>query len=225
MRGVFFSLMDSYKLFLDQFQRAINDANRDINDVELIAISKKKPISQIKEIYSQGQKAFGENQLNEIEEKWIPIQNSMNDFHLHFVGTLQSRKVRSILDHCEYIHSVDRIKIIKIIKDYENETGNKRKYFIQINTGNEKQKSGVLINNADKFISECKNNYKLEIYGLMCLPPINDNPTKHFLNLKAIAKNNNIKKLSMGMSNDFAEAIKCGSTHIRIGTKIFGPRS
>ncbi len=213
-----------YKDFIIEFQKALESAGRDIHEVELIAVSKKKPITDIKKVYELGQLSFGENQIQEIESKWVEFKKARKNIVLHYIGTIQSRKVRSILENCDVIHSVDRVKIVKLIKKFENETGIKREYFLQINTGNESQKSGILLEEADKFIEECKNNYELNISGLMCLPPIDQKPSKHFDILKDLAKNHNLTKLSMGMSHDFKEAIKCGSTHIRIGTSIFGKR-
>ena len=130
-----------------------------------------------------------------------------------------------IHENCEVIHSIDRIKVVKLFTETEKLKNVRRKYFIQINTGNEPQKSGVMLSEADAFISDCIENYSLNIIGLMCIPPLNEDPQKHFLTLGVLAKNFNLSSLSMGMSNDFEIAIKCGATHIRIGTKIFGERN
>ena len=122
------------------------------------------------------------------------------------------------------IHSVDRLKVIKLIKEFENSTGIQRKYFLQINTGNEPQKSGILLNEAESFIEDCKNVHNFDVFGLMCLPPIDEDPSRHFNILRGLAKNHKLSSLSMGMSHDFKTAIKCGATHVRIGTSIFGER-
>ncbi len=216
--------MTRFEEFKKQFEKATLEAGRDIGEIELIAVSKKKPLSDIKDIFNQGHSSFGENQIQEIEKKWPQFKSDHKSIKLHFLGGIQSRKVNSILNACDAIHSIDRYKIVKKIKEYEHDSHIQKKYFIQVNTGNEPQKSGVPINDADEFIQNCKTNFNLKIEGLMCLPPLDEDPKEHFLNLKSISKNHNLPSLSMGMSNDFEEAIKCGSTHIRVGTLIFGER-
>ena len=214
-----------YKNFLDKFNKAVLDAGRDIEEIELIAVSKKKPLDDIKKVFNEGQLSFGENQIQEIETKWIDFKNNNKNIKLHYVGSIQSRKTNSILSHCDVIHSVDRLKIVKLIKQFENDTGIKEKYFLQINTGDEPQKSGVLLKESDSFIEECRSVHNFNISGLMCLPPIDEDPAKHFNILKSLADNHKLSSLSMGMSHDFETAIKCGATHIRVGTSIFGERA
>ena len=214
-----------YKSFLEQFNNAALKAGRNIEEIELIAVSKKKPLEDIKKVFNQGHLSFGENQIQEIERKWSYFKKSNSNIQLHFIGNIQSRKVRSIHENCDVIHSVDRMKVVKLFAELENLKNVRRKYFIQINTGNEPQKSGVMLSDANKFISECLESYNLNIVGLMCIPPINEDPKRHFSTLAELAKNFNLSLLSMGMSNDFNSALECGATHIRIGTKIFGERS
>ena len=214
-----------YENFIAQFSKAVLEARRNIEEIELIAVSKKKPLKDIRKVYEMGHLSFGENQIQEIETKWIDFKKENTNITLHYVGSIQSRKTNSILEHCDVVHSVDRIKVVKLIKEFEKNRGIKRKYFLQINTGNEMQKSGIMLEEADSFIDECKNDYNLDIHGLMCLPPIDEDPAKHFNRLKGLAENHNLSSLSMGMSNDFVTAIQCGATHIRIGTSIFGART
>ncbi len=214
-----------YKDFLEQFNKAVLEAGRDIEEIEVVAVSKKKPLNDIKKVFNEGQLSFGENQIQEIESKWIDFRKENKNISLHYVGSIQSRKTNSILKHCDVIHSVDRLKIVKLIRQFEQDTGIKRKYFIQINTGDEPQKSGVLLKESDSFIEECKSIHNFNISGLMCLPPMNEDPINHFNILKSLAKNHRLSSLSMGMSHDFKTAIKCGATHIRIGTSIFGKRA
>ncbi len=214
-----------YKKFLAQFNKVVLETGRDINEIELIGVSKKKPSEDIKKVLDQGHFSFGENQIQEIERKWPDLKKLNSNIQLHFIGNIQSRKVGSIHENCEVTHSLDRMKVIKLFAEIEQHTNVKRKYFIQINTGSEVQKSGVMLSEADKFITECLESYNLNILGLMCIPPLNEDPKKHFLTLADIAKNFNLKSLSMGMSNDFETALECGATHIRIGTKIFGERN
>ena len=214
-----------YKEFMSVFQKAVLAAGRDIEEIDLIAVSKRKPIEAINQVYKAGQLSFGENQIQEIERKWPDFKKENSNSLLHFIGNIQSRKVGSIHENCEVIHSLDRIKVVKLFAEIEKLKNVRRQYFIQINTGNESQKSGVILSNANKFISECLESYNLNIVGLMCIPPLNEDPKEHFLMLADMAKNFNLSSLSMGMSDDFHIALECGATHIRIGTKIFGERN
>ena len=217
--------MSDYKNFLNNLEKSVQLVNRNIEEVDLIAVSKKKPSENIQIVINDGHTSFGENQIQEIERKWPDLKKLNSNIQLHFIGNIQSRKVGSIHENCEFIHSIDRMKVVKLFAKIEKHKNVKRKYFIQINTGNESQKSGVMLSDADAFISECLENYSLNIVGLMCIPPLNEDPQKHFLTLADLAKNFNLSSLSMGMSNDFEIALKCGATHIRIGTKIFGERN
>ena len=217
--------MSLYQNYFNQFKSAVSAAHRDIGEIDLIAVSKKKPSSDIRKVIDQGHISYGENQIQEVENKWTDLKNEFAHLKLHFIGGIQSRKVKSIYAHCDVVHSLDRLKIVKMFSELETAQGLSRDYFIQINTGDESQKSGVILSEADKFISTCIENYNVKIIGLMCIPPFNDDPKKHFLMLSDMAKNFNLPSLSMGMSNDFEVALKCGATHIRIGTKIFGERN
>ena len=217
--------MSRYKNFLSSLEVSLRSANRNSQDIELIAVSKKKSAKDIQQVIGEGHLSFGENQIQEIESKWPELKNLNSNITLHFIGSIQSRKVEQIHKYCEVIHSIDRKKIVKKFAELETSGNIKRKYFIQINTGNESQKSGVLFNEASEFISDCKSNYNLDIIGLMCLPPIDEDPRKHFTKLADLGKKFNLNYLSMGMSGDYQVALECGATHIRIGTHIFGERS
>ena len=216
--------MSNYKNFLSSLEASLKNANRNSQDVELIAVSKKKSVTDIQEVIDEGHRSFGENQIQEIESKWPDLKKLNSNINLHFIGSIQSRKVEQIHKHCEVIHSIDRKKIVKKFAELEASVDVKRKYFIQINTGNELQKSGVLFDEADEFVSDCKSSYNLNIVGLMCLPPIDEDPRNHFSKLADLAKKFNLNCLSMGMSGDYQVALECGATHIRIGTHIFGER-
>ena len=203
---------------------AVSEANRDIDEIDLIAVSKKKLSDDIRKVINLEHTSYGENQIQDVEKKWVDLKKEFPSLKLHFIGGIQSRKVKSIYTHCDVVHSLDRMKIVKLFSELETAQGISKDYFIQINTGDESQKSGVLVSEADKFISSCIENYNLNIVGLMCIPPFDEDPQKHFMTLSNMAKNFNLPSLSMGMSNDFKVALKCGATHIRIGTKIFGER-
>ena len=217
--------MSTYKNFIKQLEESSRLASRNIDEIELIAVSKKKSISDIQSVIDEGHILFGENQIQEIENKWSALKKSNLNIELHFIGSIQSRKVDSIHKNCEVIHSIDRMKIVKLFAQLETTKSLRRKYFIQINTGNEPQKSGVLFQDAGEFITDCISNYNLNIIGLMCLPPINEDSRKHFIKLRDLAKKFNFDCLSMGMSGDYQIALECGATHIRIGTQIFGERN
>ena len=217
--------MSNYKNFLSSLEKSVKAANRNIEEIDLIAVSKKKPITEIQSVIDEGHVSFGENQIQEVEDKWIDLKNEFSKLKLHFIGGIQSRKVKSIYQHCDVIHSLDRIKIVKLFNELEVTHAVAKEYFVQINIGDEPQKSGVLLTQAEEFISSCIVNYNLNIVGLMCIPPFDENPKKHFKTLASIAKNHHLNSLSMGMSNDFETALNCGATHIRIGTKIFGERN
>ena len=217
--------MNSYDKFLGIYKNAVVNAHRNLNDVELIAVSKKKSSEEIKEVIQSGHLSFGENQMQEVENKWVTLRKDFPEIKLHFIGAIQSKKVKSIFQHCDVIHSIDRMKIVDLFSELENKNQIAKEYFIQINIGDEDQKNGVRMSDADEFIANCKNNYNLKIIGLMCLPPFGEDPKKYFVRLKEIASKHNLNSLSMGMSGDFEVAIDCGATHIRIGTQIFGPRN
>ena len=217
--------MNNYKNFINNLEKTVQLANRNIEEIDLIAVSKKKPAQDIQSVIDDGHTSFGENQIQEIERKWPNLKKLNSNIQLHFIGNIQSRKVESIHENCEIIHSIDRMKVVKLFADIEKHKNIRRKYFIQINTGNEPQKSGVMLSEANQFITESIENFKLNIVGLMCIPPIDEDPKTHFLTLADMAKNFNLSSLSMGMSNDFETALECGATHIRIGTKIFGERN
>ena len=217
--------MSRYQNFLSSLEVSLRSANRSLQDIELIAVSKKKSATDIQKVIEEGHLSFGENQIQEIESKWPDLKKLNSNINLHFIGSIQSRKVEQIHKHCEVIHSIDRKKIVKKFAELETSGDIKRKYFIQINTGNELQKSGVLFDEADEFVSDCKSSYNLNIVGLMCLPPIDEDPRNHFSKLADLAKKFNLNCLSMGMSGDYQVALECGATHIRIGTHIFGERS
>ncbi len=216
--------MSRYLDFINQFQTAVQSSKRDISEIELIAVSKTKSVQEIEKVINEDHFSFGENKLQEIEDKWVTLKDTYPQVRLHYLGAIQSRKINSIHKYCDVIHSLDRFKIVNKFNELEAQSHIKREYFIQINTGNEQQKAGVLFSDADQFIGECLSNYQINIIGLMCLPPVEEDPKKHFKNLRTLAEKFNLKSLSMGMSGDYEHAINAGSTHIRIGTNIFGKR-
>lgn len=216
--------MFRYIEFLKDFEKAILQSKRNIEEVELIAVSKRKTIKDIEPVVSAGHLSFGENQLQEIQRKWPLLKKNNNEVKLHFVGGIQSKKLNEIIQHCDIIHTIDRLKLIKLIANLDKSKTQNKEFFIQVNTGNELQKFGTSLNEAESLIQSCRD-LNIQVSGLMCLPPENEEPSKHFEILQSLAKNNHIKNLSMGMTNDYHIALKYGSTHIRIGSAIFGNRS
>tara|TARA_B100001093_G_scaffold360457_1_gene345145 strand:+ start:960 stop:1610 length:651 start_codon:yes stop_codon:yes gene_type:complete len=215
--------MSNYKDFLKDFEKSILRNNRLIEEVELIAVSKRKSEENILPVINLGHKNFGENQLQEVIKKWPSLKSQFDDIKVHFIGSIQSKKVHQIIEQCDVIHTLDREKIISIISAMDYSKIRNKTFFIQVNTGSEVQKSGVALDQVEALIEKCTN-YNIKIDGLMCLPPENETPDKHFEILQSLAKNNHLKYLSMGMTNDYESALKYGATHIRVGTAIFGSR-
>ena len=192
--------------------------------VKLIAVSKTKPMDQIKPVIDEGQFHFGENKVQEAVLKWQELKEKNKTIDLHLLGPLQSNKVKKVFGIFDYIHSLDRNSLAEKISDEVQRKGFCPKIFIQVNTGLEQQKAGIEPENLYEFIKTIRNFMSLNIVGLMCIPPINDVPETHFNFLKRLADENGLPELSMGMSSDYEAAIKSGATYIRIGTAIFGSR-
>ena len=189
----------------------------------IIVVSKTRKLDDIQEALKHGIRHFGEIRINEAIDKFTILKNKQKDIQLHMIGAIQSNKVKKALKIFDHFHSLDRNGLAVEFSKYPKDISSKS-FFIQVNTGNEVQKSGIHPNQTSEFINYCKRDLKLNVIGLMCLPPVNDDPKEHFLMLRDLAENNNLKQLSMGMSSDYKIAIECGATHIRIGTSFFGYR-
>ena len=208
----------------DRIAVAKTESERDTNEVKLIAVSKTFDGHSIIPAIDAAQTVFGENRVQESLQKWPDIVKKYTDLELHLIGPLQSNKAADAVRLFDVIHTVDRVKIANSLKK-EMATQNKNiQLFVQVNTGEESQKSGILPKCVDEFLKQCRDDIGLNIKGLMCIPPINENPGPHFALLRKIAERNNLHKLSMGMSADFELAIRLGATHIRVGSAIFGER-
>ena len=195
------------------------------NITKLVAVSKKQEEYKIDLAIQSGQRNFGENRVQEAQNRWNERLKHYSDLELRLIGPLQTNKVKQALSLFDVIETIDREKLAKEISFKFDSQVKTKSFFIQINTGNETQKSGVLPLEADTFIRYCQNDLKLPIVGLMCIPPYDEEPAMHFCLLKNIADRNNLLELSMGMSDDFKEGIKFGATSVRIGSKFFGQRS
>lgn len=191
--------------------------------VTLIAVSKVQPNERVASVLEEGHRVFGENKVQEAAGKWPAFKEEYEGVELHLIGPLQTNKARQALELFDVIHTVDRPKLAKTIARLAEELGHCPRLFIQVNTGEEPQKAGVLPADADAFIKECRN-LGLVIEGLMCIPPAEEEPSLHFALLKKIAHRNGLEGLSMGMSGDFETAIAQGATHVRVGSAIFGAR-
>jgi pyridoxal phosphate enzyme (YggS family) len=194
-------------------------------NTKLIAVSKGQGIDKIKLLINSGHLDFGENKVQEALLKWTDIVNNNKNINLHLIGGLQSNKAKDAFKIFNYIHSLDSEKLAKIFSELEKKDSKKIKYFIQVNIGEETQKNGINVSLVSDFIRYCQIDLKLNILGLMCIPPINNSPEQYFLKLKKLNEDSYLKDLSMGMSDDFKIAIKLGSTYVRVGSAIFGQRS
>jgi len=195
-----------------------------LNKLTIIAVSKTFPLEKIMPLIDHGHKDYGENKVQEAVEKWSNVKLEKSDLKLHLLGKLQTNKVKFAIRIFDFIHSVDNMKLAKKIADEQSKSNKKVKIFIQVNLGQEEQKSGISKNNLKDFYLYCKN-LKLDVIGLMCIPPINQNPTPFFQELERLNKSLNLKELSMGMSSDYIEAVENSSTYLRIGSAIFGQRA
>ncbi len=219
------SIEDKRKIILKVIQQAHKNSNfASLPYPQLVAVSKKQEEKKIELAIKSGQKIFGENRVQEAQQRWQKRIEIYNDLELRLIGPLQTNKVKQALKLFNIIETIDREKLAKeIAKNFGCESKTKS-FYIQVNTGSETQKSGLLPTEIDSFFEYCTNDLKLPIIGLMCIPPKNEEPAMHFAFLKKIADRNSLFKLSMGMSDDFEEAIKFGATSVRIGSLLFGAR-
>jgi pyridoxal phosphate enzyme (YggS family) len=207
-----------------KIEQVEKSAGRDIGSTQLIAVSKVQPNERVLHVLEKGHTIFGENKVQEAQGKWPMFRESFSNSKVHLIGPLQSNKVKQAIELFDAIHTLDRLKLAQKLSNEIQTQGKAPEMFIQINTGEEKQKTGILPNEADEFISDCMS-LDLPIKGLMVIPPINEEPSLHFGLLRKIAHRNGLTGLSMGMSSDFESAIAMGATHIRVGSAIFGERN
>lgn len=209
---------------ITNYKNIINNVYAINKKVTLIAVSKTCSLSYIKPLIDFGHLDFGENKVQEALNKWSKILSEQANLKLHMLGKIQTNKAHDVVSLFSYVHSLDSEKLVLKLSKAEKDLSKKLKYFIQINIGSEIQKSGIQINELKNFLDFCKRENNLNIIGLMCLPPIETDPVKYFLQLRNMAHDSNFYELSMGMSNDYKVAVENGSTFIRIGSKIFGTR-
>ena len=206
-----------------QIEKAANDAGRNVDDITLIAVSKVQPNERVAAVLDEGHRCFGENRVQEAASKWPDFRQTYDNVDLHLIGPLQTNKARQALELFNAIHTLDRPKLANTLARLAQEMGQCPPLFVQVNTGEEVQKAGVMPADADAFIARARA-LDLPVVGLMCIPPIDETPSLHFSLLRKIAERNGLDQLSMGMSSDFDQAIAFGATHVRVGSALFGER-
>ena len=206
-----------------RINNACKKAGRNRNDVQLIAVSKVQPNARVEAVLTEGHRAFGENRVQEAQGKWPDFKARFAGVKLHLIGPLQSNKIKPALELFDAIHTLDREKLARKLASEVQARGTCPELFVQVNTGEEAQKAGVLPRELDAFIQQCQA-LDLQISGLMAIPPVTEEPSLHFALLAKMAAHNGLAGLSMGMSSDFESAIALGATHVRVGSAIFGER-
>jgi pyridoxal phosphate enzyme (YggS family) len=208
----------------DKIATAAQSAGRDNGSVSLVAVSKTQPGEAVRDALAAGQRIFGENRVQEALAKFPGLRNEYPDLVLHLIGPLQTNKVRDAVAHCDVIETVDRPRLAEALAREMERSGKRPACYVEVNTGEEVQKAGIVPGEADAFIADCRDRLGLPVAGLMCIPPHDENPAPHFALLREIAQRNGLAGLSMGMSADYEIAIRFGATHVRVGTAIFGAR-
>ena len=208
----------------ERIAKAAQGVKRDPAEIVLVAVSKFQSGEKVRSALAAGHRLFGENRVHEAQEKWPDLKAAFPDAVLHLIGPLQTNKVRDAVALFDVIETVDRPKVAAKLAEEMAKRQRVLPCFVQINTGEEPQKAGILPKEADGFIKECRDSYGLTIEGLMCIPPQDEEPALHFAFLREIARRNGVSSLSMGMSADFETAVEMGATHVRLGTAVFGPR-
>jgi pyridoxal phosphate enzyme (YggS family) len=203
---------------------AARAAGRAPSETTLVAVSKTHGADKVRELLAVGQRVFGENRVQEAEEKFPALKTEYPDLELHLIGPLQTNKAREAVALFDVIQSVDRDRLAATLAKEMEKAGKRPTCFIQVNTGEEPQKAGVLPADVDAFVATCRDTYKLPVIGLMCIPPVDQEPALHFALLAKMAARNGLKQVSMGMSADYETAVKLGATHVRVGSALFGAR-
>ncbi len=203
---------------------AAEAAGRAPGSVTLVAVSKTHPAERIRLALQAGHRVFGENRVQEAEDKWPALKAEFPDARLHLIGPLQRNKVRRAVQLCDVIETVDRPKLARALANAMDEEGRRPELLIQVNTGDEPQKNGIALAEVDAFVRRCLGEFALPVAGLMCIPPVDEEPSLHFALLREIARRNGLAELSMGMTADYPVAVQFGATMVRVGTAIFGSR-
>ncbi len=219
------SIADNLVHVYERIEKAAQNVDRDTSAVHLVAVSKKQPMEKIQAALDAGHRCFGENRVQEAQEHWSTIKPNYPDLRLHLIGPLQTNKVKEAVALFDVIESLDREKLARALAKEMEKQGKILPCFVQVNTGEEAQKAGIIPADLPDFLTFCRGECGLDIRGLMCIPPIDEPPALHFAFLAKLAQENDVTGLSMGMSSDFEKAIPLGATYVRVGTGIFGERS
>jgi len=219
------ALVSNLKAVQATISQAAIDAGRNPKDISLIGVSKQQPEDRIDASLAAGLRVFGENRVQEAENRWLKRKNTFPDLEIHLIGPLQTNKVRSAIRLFDVIQTVDRERLAHTLGRVMAEEGRNLPCFVQVNTGEEEQKAGISTSDAEAFVRTCINKYALNIVGLMCIPPAKDVAAPHFAFLQQMADQLNLPYTSMGMSGDYPAAVELGATHVRVGSAIFGDRT
>ena len=203
---------------------AAREVSRDPSDVKLVAVTKTFAAADIRPVLEAGHRLFGENRVQEAKGKWTALRAEFPDIELHLIGPLQSNKAREAVELFDVIHTIDRPKIAEVLATEMGKVGKRPKLLVQVNTGEEPQKAGIAPLETAAFVADCRERLGLEIAGLMCIPPVDEEPALHFALLDKMARELGLRELSMGMSGDFEKAVRLGATYVRVGSAIFGGR-
>lgn len=217
-------VLDHYREVVTQLDNAVVASGRAPGSVSLVAVSKTHPAERMVPLLQAGHRLFGENRVQEAQGKWPELKAQYPDIRLHLIGPLQTNKVKEAVALFDVIETVDRPKLAKVLAQTMADFGRSLDVYIQVNTGAEPQKAGILPDQADTFIEECRTVWGLNVVGLMCIPPADSDPEPHFALLAEMAARHGLSEISMGMSADYPQAIRQGATHVRVGTAIFGKR-
>ena len=216
--------VDGLRQVQESIRRAASDYERDPSSITLVAVSKTFPAESIEPVLGAGQRVFGENYVQEAKAKWPALRKRYPGVELHMIGPLQSNKAREAVELFDVIHTLDRPSLAEALAKEMARSGRKPRLLVQVNTGEEPQKGGIVPAEVDGFLEACRSRWGLAVEGLMCIPPAEDPPSPHFALLNTIAQRHGLNALSMGMSADFDAAIQLGATHVRVGSAIFGAR-
>lgn len=215
--------MATVQAIRERIEAAAREAGRDPGEITLIAVSKTQPQERVDSVLSQGQRVFGENRVQEAEGRWEPRLGQVAGLELHLIGPLQTNKARAAVELFDFIHTVDRARLVRVLARLAQERGESPGLFVQVNTGDEAQKAGCAVDEVEALVAMIREE-ALPLHGLMCIPPLADDPVPHFRLLRELAGRVGLEGLSMGMSADFETAVREGATHVRVGSALFGAR-